>query len=316
MGSIPQTLSWQELDVFRRAHAAGTLRTRIYASVPLDSWAALRDLIASHTLGGRDGRGDEWLRVGALKGFVDGSLGSRTAAFDAPYDDAPETSGLFVTPSDDLRQWVRDADAAGLHPVVHAIGDRANAALLDIYEGVAAASDPRDRRWRIEHAQHLRPSDIARFGRLGVIASMQPAHLADDGRWAERAIGIARAATTYACRSLIDAGARVVFGSDWFVAPPVPIQGLAAAVTRRTVDGQHPDGWIPSERITLDQALRAYTSAAAHASFEEQVKGRLAPGFLADVVVLDRDPFGLPAEGLGATRVTCTVVDGNVVFGG
>jgi predicted amidohydrolase YtcJ len=314
MGSIPRTLSWQEIDVFRRAHAAGRLRTRIYASVPLDSWAALRDLIASRALGGADGRGDEWLRLGALKGFVDGSLGSRTAAFDAPYDDAPDTRGLLVTPPDDLRAWIRSADAAGLHPVVHAIGDRANALLLDIYEQVARERGPRDRRWRIEHAQHLRPQDVARLSRLGVIASMQPSHLADDGRWAERAIGAARAKTTYAVRSLLDAGARVVFGSDWFVAPPVPVEGLAAAVTRQTADGRHPHGWIPGERITIDAAMRAYTSEAAFASFEEGVKGRLAPGLLADVVVLEPDPFAVGPEEIAACRVACTVAGGETIF--
>ena len=314
MGSIPQTLSWRELDVVRRAHAAGRLRTRIYASVPLDSWAALRDLVVSRELGGDDGRGDAWLRIGALKGFVDGSLGSRTAAFDEPYDDAPDRLGLLVTPPDDLREWVRCADATGLHPVVHAIGDRANALLLDIYEAIVADRGPRDRRWRIEHAQHLRPADVARFARLGVVASMQPSHLSDDGRWAERAIGPTRAQTTFACRSLLEAGAHVVFGSDWFVAPPEPIAGLAAAVTRQTADGRHPDGWIPGQRVSLEAALRAYTSAAAFASFEESVKGRLAPGLLADIVVLDRNPFALPADRIGECRVASTIVGGNVVF--
>jgi predicted amidohydrolase YtcJ len=316
MGSIPQSLGWRELDVFRRAHAAGMLRTRIYASVPLESWAALRDLVASRAFGGDDGRGDAWLRIGALKGFVDGSLGSRTAAFDAPYDDAPETRGLLVTPPDDLREWIRSADAAGLHPIVHAIGDRANGLLLDVYAEIVAERGLRDRRWRVEHAQHLRPADLPRFARLGVIASMQPSHLADDGRWAERAIGAVRAKTTYACRSLLDAGARVVFGSDWFVAPPVPIAGLAASVTRQTVDGRHPDGWIAEQRISLEAALRAYTSEAAFASFEERIKGRLAPGFLADVVVLDRDPFALAADDIGACRVACTIVGGDRVHDG
>jgi predicted amidohydrolase YtcJ len=196
---------------------------------------------------------------------------------------------------------------------VHAIGDRANTLLLDLFEAAAAENGPRDRRFRIEHAQHLRRADIPRFARLGVIASMQPYHAIDDGRWAGRAIGTARAETTYACRSLLDAGATVIFGSDWFVAPPVPIEGLYAAVTRRTLDGRHPDGWVPAQRISLEEALRAYTVAAAYGSFEESIKGRLAPGYLADVVILDRDLFAMPAADLPEAAVVATMIGGTLV---
>src|SRR5262245_63461527 len=189
MGSVPQSAKWTDLDAFRRARTSGRLRTRIYATVPLSGWRELAGLVASHDFGGDDGRGDTWLRIGALKGFVDGSLGSRTAAFHEPYADAPDNLGLLVQPRQELGAWIANADRHGLHPVVHAIGDRANTILLDLFEAAAAANGPRDRRFRIEHAQHLRPADIPRFGRLGVIASMQPYHAIDDGRWAERAIG-------------------------------------------------------------------------------------------------------------------------------
>jgi hypothetical protein len=313
MGSVPQSSTWADVDVFRRARETGRLRTRIYSTVPLAAWRELHEAVAAGDFGGPDGRGDEWLRIGALKGFVDGSLGSRTAAFHEPYEDAPDNTGLLVQPPDVLGRWVADADRHGLHAVVHAIGDRANTLLLDLFEAAAAANGPRDRRFRIEHAQHLRRADIARFARLGVIASMQPYHAIDDGRWAERAIGGVRAETTYAWRSLLDAGATIAFGSDWFVAPPTPLEGLYAAVTRRTLDDRHPGGWVPSQCISLDEALRAYTGAAAYASFEESRKGRIAPALLADVVVLDRDLFTIPADELREARVIATVAGGQVV---
>ncbi len=314
MGSVPQTSTWSDLAAFRRARDAGSLTTRIYASVPLSNWKALGDFVASRELGGADGKGDHWLRIGALKGFVDGSLGSRTAAFHEPYADAPDNAGLLVQSAGELRDWIVRADRQGLHPVVHAIGDRANTLLLDAFAAAIAANGKRDRRFRIEHAQHLRREDIPRFAQLGVIASMQPYHAIDDGRWAERAIGASRAETTYACRSLLDAGAAVIFGSDWFVAPPTPIEGIYAAVTRRTLDGRHPDGWIPAQRISLEEALRAYTVTAASGSFEESLKGRIAPGFLADIVVLDRDLFALAAPELCEARVVATLVGGRPVY--
>ena len=316
MGSIPQAGSWGELDAFRRAHANGALRTRIYCAVPLADWQRLGELIASGVFGGGDGRGDAWLKIGALKGFVDGSLGSRTAAFHEPYDDVPGDCGIFVTDPDDLLEWTTNADAAGLHCVIHAIGDRANTFLLDTVERVIARNGVRDRRFRVEHAQHLRAQDVPRFARTGAIASMQPLHLVEDAVWAERAIGAVRSQMTYACRSLIDAGARVAFGSDWFVAPPVPIAGLAAAVTRQPTGGGHRDGWIPAQRITLDQALRAYTVDAAYASFDDGLKGRIRPGLLADIVVLDRDPFSIAPDEIASCRVALTIANGEVIFEG
>jgi predicted amidohydrolase YtcJ len=197
--------------------------------------------------------------------------------------------------------------------VVHAIGERANGLLLSIFDSVARAHGARDRRFRVEHAQHLRRDDIPRFGRLGVIASMQPYHAIDDGRWAERVVGPERSRTTYAFRSLLDARARVAFGSDWFVAPPTPLEGIYAAVTRRTLDGAHPGGWVPEQRITVEEALRAYTAAGAYASFEETEKGTLERGKLADFVLVDRDLTRVPPERIREAAVTLTVVGGRVV---
>jgi predicted amidohydrolase YtcJ len=307
--SVHNMGSWQDLAVFRRAHERGRLRTRILAAVPVDDWERLRDTVAVR------GHGDEWLRIGGLKGFVDGSLGSHTAAFHEPFTDMPGSRGLLVNEPDDLYRWIAGADAAGLQPMIHAIGDRANRIILDVFERVIAENGPRDRRFRIEHAQHIAPVDIPRFGELGVIASMQPYHAIDDGRWADRVIGPERSRTTYAFRDLLDTGARLAFGSDWYVAPPTPLEGIFAAVTRRTLDGANPDGWVPEQRIAVEEALRAYTSDAAYASFEEDLKGSLAPGMLADLVVLERDLRAIPPEEIRDARVVATVVGGHVVAG-
>ena len=300
--------SWSDLAVFERAHRAGRLRTRIYAAVPLDSWERLRDTVAAR------GKGDVWLRIGGLKGFVDGSLGSHTAAFLEPFTDAPDDRGLLVNTPDDLRRWTAGADAAGLHVIVHAIGDRAIRLQLDIFRDVAREHGPRDRRFRIEHAQHIAPADLRRFAELGVIASMQPYHAIDDGRWAERLIGHERARTTYAFRSLLDARARVAFGSDWFVAPPTPLEGIYAAVTRRTLDDRNPGGWIPEQRISVEEALAAYTAGGAYASFDEAEKGQLIRGRLADFVLLDRDLTRIAPETIRDAQVLMTVVGGRIAF--
>ncbi len=300
--------SWSDLATFERARASGRLRTRIYAAVPLAAWERLRDTVAAR------GRGDDWLRIGALKGFVDGSLGSHTAAFFEAFADAPDNTGLLVTPPDDLYAWTSGADKAGLHVLVHAIGDRAIELQLGVFERVASENGPRDRRFRIEHAQHVARRDIPRFARLGVIPSMQPYHAIDDGRWAEKVIGPARIETTYAFRSLLDAGARIAFGSDWFVAPPTPLEGIYAAVTRRTLDDKNPAGWVPSQKITVEEALRAYTNGAAYASFEEGSKGTLERGKLADFAIIDRDLTRVPPETIREAKVMVTVVGGAVVY--
>jgi predicted amidohydrolase YtcJ len=305
--SVHHMGTWEDLEVFERAHRAGRLRTRIYAVVPLATWERLRDAVATH------GRGDDWLHIGGLKGFVDGSLGSHTAAFYEPYADAPNDRGLLVNTPEHLYEWTSGADRAGLQVIVHAIGDRAIGLQLGIYERVEREDGARDRRFRIEHAQHLAPADIPRFAALGVIPSMQPYHAIDDGRWAEKAIGPERIETTYAFRSLRDAGARLAFGSDWFVAPPSPLDGIYAAVTRRTLDGKNPNGWVPEQKITVEDALRAYTSGAAYAEFAEKRKGTLEPGKLADFVILDRDLTRVPPETIRDAQVVMTVVGGKVV---
>ena len=312
--SVHNMGTWDDVDTFARAAKAKTLTTRVYAVTPLDQWDKLRDAVAARTYGGADGRGDEWLRVGGLKGFMDGSLGSHTAAFEEPFADAPKDRGLLVNPPEKMYEWISGADKAGLHVMVHAIGDRAIAMLLDIYERVEKEDGARDRRFRVEHTQHLREQDIPRFAQLGVIASMQPYHAIDDGRWAEQFIG-KRIATTYAFRSLLDNKARLAFGSDWFVAPATPLEGIYAAVTRRTLDDKNPDGWVPAQKITVEEALRAYTAGGAYASFDEGRKGTLSAGKLADLAIIDRDLFEIPPEEIRNAKVLTTVVGGKVVSG-
>ena len=301
--------SWDDLAAFERAHSAGRLRTRIYAAVPLSTWSRLAAYVKAH-----GGTGDSWLHYGALKGFVDGSLGSHTAAMLEPFTDAPNDRGFYVTSNEDRYAHIKGADAAGLQVFVHAIGDRAIREQLDIFARVAQENGPRDRRFRIEHVQHIAPADISRFAPLGVIASMQPYHAIDDGRWADRVIGSERAKGTYAFKSLLDAGAKVSFGSDWFVAPPTPLEGIYAAVTRRTLDDANPGGWVPQERITVEQALRAYTATAAYAGFEELERGVLKAGMLADVVMIDRDLTRIAPEQIRDAKVLMTMVGGKVVF--
>jgi hypothetical protein len=300
--------SWSDLETYERARRAGDLSLRIYAYVPLSTVDSLALRVES------EGRGDDWLRIGGLKGFVDGSLGSGTALFDQPYTDEPDNTGLLVTPMEELRSQIWRADSAGLQVAIHAIGDRAIRLLLDEYESLQAERGQRDRRYRIEHAQHLGPSDAARFARLGIVSAMQPYHAIDDGRWAERRIGRERASRAYAFRSLLDEGAAVVFGSDWTVAPLDPLLGLYAAVTRRTLNGANPDGWMPEQKIDVEEALTAYTTTAAWAGFMEDRTGSLATGRLADVVVLSENPFDVEPACLSDLRVDLTLVGGREVF--
>lgn len=300
--------SWADLASYRRIERAGRLTLRAALYLPLASWHAVADTVA------RAGRGDEWVKIGGLKGFMDGSAGSRTAYFFDAYSDSADYHGLLQHPEADMRRWIGAADSAGLQVAVHAIGDRANAIILSIYDSVARAHGPRDRRFRVEHAQHLRPQDIPLFGKLGVIASTQPYHAIDDGRWVERRIGPIRIKTTYAFRTLLGDGARLAFGSDWTVAPLDPILGVYAAVTRRTLDGKNPGGWVPEQKISLEEALRAYTAGNAYATFDEAERGTLAPGHVADVVVLDRNLFTTPPESLDHAHVRFTIVGGKVVY--
>jgi predicted amidohydrolase YtcJ len=285
------------------------LTLRVGLRWPLAEWKQLADL------GVTEGFGNDWVRIGGLKGFIDGSLGSSTAKMFEPYEHEKSSTGVYVTPLGTLRERIREADRAGLAVCVHAIGDRGNAELLDLFEEIARLNGARDRRFRIEHAQHLRPEDVKRFAKLGVIPSMQPYHIIDDGRWAEGRIGARRCASSYANRALLDSGARLAFGSDWSVAPLNPLLGIDAAVNRRTLDGKHPNGWFPEQKITVAEALSAYTLGSAYAAHEEQSKGTLEAGKLADFVVLSRDILD-PREldRIADTHVVLTIVGSRTVF--
>ncbi len=306
--SVQSMGTWGDLDVYKRAHEKNFLKTRIYAVVPLYSWEKLAEEVK------KSGRGDNYLKIGGLKGYVDGSLGSHTAAFKESFTDTPADSGFMVTSIEKLYQAIQPADKAGLQVAVHAIGDKAISEQLSIFERVASENGPRDRRFRIEHAQHISPLDIKRFNSLKVIASMQPYHAIDDGRWAEKVIGPERIKTTYAFKSLLENKAVLAFGSDWFVAPPTPLEGIYAAVTRRTLDEKNPDGWVPQQKITVEEALRAYTYGSAYASFDEKIKGVLKKGSLADFVILEEDITRISPEQIRDVKVLKTVIGGQIIY--
>lgn len=298
-------------EVYQELLKANKLTARLYVYIPVSEV----DLYSRLKL--KTPFGNPFLKIGGLKGFVDGSLGSFTALFFDPYTDDPTKSGIMVAdmyPEGIMKERIKQADEAGLQVAIHAIGDKANHIILDIFEDIIKENGERDRRWRIEHAQHLLPEDIKRFGRLGILASVQPYHAIDDGRWAEKKIGAKRALTTYAFRSLIDAGTKLVCGSDWSVAPLDPISGIYAAVTRQTLDGNHPEGWIPDEKITLEQVIQGYTLNAAYAEFAEDVKGSIKKGKLADLVVLDKNFFDIPAEEIKDVKVLMTILNGSIVY--
>jgi predicted amidohydrolase YtcJ len=310
--SVHEMADAASFEVFEEMERLKKLTARVHVYVPITEVETVSRLKVKSPFG------SPYLKLAGLKGFMDGSLGSATAYFFEPYTDAPGTSGLLhgqMFPEGVMEKRILEADKAGLQLAIHAIGDRANSLLLDMYEKAVAANGPRDRRWRVEHAQHLRPADIARFGRLGLVAAVQPYHLIDDGRWAEAKIGPERARTTYAFESLRRAGARLAFGSDWTVAPLSPVLGIYAAVTRRTLDGKRPEGWIPEEKVSVEEAVRAYTVNGAWVEFAESSKGTIEPGKLADLVVLDRDIFTVPPEEIGGAKIRLTVFDGRIVHG-
>jgi predicted amidohydrolase YtcJ len=310
--SVNAMCSPADVTLFRDAFEAGNLSVRIYAFTPLpdiDKPSSVRPIRRNV---------NDYLRVGGVKGFMDGSLGSTTAWFYAPYLDAPNSTGLPAAmwfPEGNMKRLIQKADAAGLQVAVHAIGDRANGELLNIYEYVESKNGvEKDRRFRIEHAQHLTPQSIERFRELRVIASMQPYHLIDDGRWAAKRIGQERLKTTYAFRSLLDKGATVNFGSDWPVAPLNPLLGVYAAVTRRTLDGKHPEGWIPEQKISVEEALNCYTRSNAYAMFAERTLGSLAVGHFADIAVLSDSPFKVDPVKIKDIKVIQTIVGGRSVY--
>jgi predicted amidohydrolase YtcJ len=297
------------LRIYQDLLAEGKLTARIDGRWPLRRWKELADLGLR-----RHFSADRWISIGGLKGFLDGSLGSSTALFFEPYTQDPGTRGLYLTPYEEMKRLVMEADRAGLHIAVHAIGDRANSEMLDIFAEAIRQNGPRDRRFRIEHAQHIHPKDFRRFAELGVIASAQPYHAIDDGRWAEKRIGRKRCQTAYAFRTFLDHGVKLTFGSDWTVAPLDPILGIDAAVTRRTLDGANPQGWFPEQKITVQEAIQAYTLSNAYATFDEDVKGSITTGKLADMVVLSQDILTVPPTEIVKTEVIMTIVNGRIVY--
>jgi len=300
-----------DLSAYADFAESGRLTVRVSAAPSELQWAE------QAKLGIRPGFGTPFFRLGAVKGFADGSLGSTTAYFFEPYTDAPATRGLLadeMIPIEGMRERLAGADAAGLQLCIHAIGDQAISMVLDLFADVAKANGARDRRFRIEHAQHVAPKDFDRLASLGVVAAVQPYHAIDDGRWAERRIGPERIQTTYAFRTFLDKGVRLALGSDWPVAPLSPILGIYAAVTRATLDGKNPGGWVPAQKITVEEAVRGYTAGSAFAEFAETEKGTLAPGALADIVILSDDIFAIAPALIRDVKVRTTIVGGRVVY--
>ncbi len=302
---------YEDISVYSELANKGELTSRIYAAPLIYGWQD------QAKLGIRRAFGSPYLRIGALKAFADGSLGSTTAYFFAPYDDAPNTRGLLsdeMQPLSKMRERMMKADDAGLQLCVHAIGDQAISIVLDLFDEVEKAHRAADRRLRIEHAQHVAPKDFARFASEHVIASVQPYHAIDDGRWAEKRIGAERIKSTYAFRTFLDRGVRLALGTDWTVAPLNPMLTLYAAVTRRTLDDKNPKGWLPEQKLTMAEAVRAYTLGSAYAEFQENEKGSITPGKLADMILLSQDIFSIDPKEFPKVEVETTIVGGRVVW--
>jgi predicted amidohydrolase YtcJ len=305
--------SYDDVRAYSELAEKGGLTVRIYAAPLETGW---RD---QAKIGIRRAFGTPLLRMGAVKGYADGSLGSETAYFFDPYTDAPDKHGLLsdeMHPVSAMQQRLRSADAAGLQLCVHAIGDRGISMILDIFVQIEKANGKRDRRWRIEHSQHMAAKDFVRYAHLGVIASVQPYHAIDDGRWAESRIGPDRIKRTYAFRTFLENGVRLAFGTDWSVAPLSPMWTVYAAVTRATLDGKNPDGWLPEQKLTVSEAIEAYTMGSAYAEFQEKEKGSITPGKLADFVLLSDDIFKIPPAAIKNVKIEATYLGGKLVYGG
>ncbi|MBV8475151.1 MAG: amidohydrolase [Acidobacteria bacterium] len=303
---------YADVAVYAELLDHGELTTRIYAAPLITDGAADQAKI-----GIRHAFGSSYLRLGAVKAFADGSLGSRTAYFFEPFLDQPNNRGLLsdeMQPIENMRDRMLVADAAGIQLCTHAIGDAAISTILDLYGAVVKAHGQADRRMRIEHAQHMAGKDFARFAELHVIASMQPYHAIDDGRWAEARIGHDRASRTYAFRTFLNHGVRLAFGTDWDVAPLNPLLGIYAAVTRATLDGKNPNGWFPEQKLTVAEAVEAYTMGSAYAEFQEQEKGSITPGKLADMVLLSDDIFSTDPAKIREAKVLTTIMGGKIVW--
>jgi predicted amidohydrolase YtcJ len=304
---------YADVEVYSELLEKGQLTTRIYCAPLETGWAD------QAKVGLRRAWGSSYLRLGAVKGFADGSIGSRTAALFEPYSDEPNNRGILsaeMHPPEAMRERLLRADGAGLQLRIHAIGDQAISMILDMFAAIETANGYHDQRMTIEHAQHVAPKDFQRFARLHVIASMQPYHAIDDGRWVEVRVGHERAKASYAWRSFLDHGVTLAFGTDWDVAPLNPMLGLYAAVTRATLDGKNPAGWIPEQKITLAEAVEAYTLGSAFAELQEKEKGSITSGKLADMVILSENIFDMKPEAIRNVKVETTIVGGKIVYGG
>ena len=302
---------YADIAVYSELLDRGELTTRIYAA-PLITQAD--DQVR---IGIRHAFGGPYLRIGALKGYADGSLGSATAYFFEPFTDQSNNHGLLsdeMQPLSLMRERMIKADAAGLQLCTHAIGDQGISIILDLYSEVAKAHGPLDRRFRIEHAQHMAAKDFDRFAQLHVIASVQPYHAIDDGRWAEKRISHDRASRTYAFRTFLNHGVRLALGTDWNVAPLNPMLTVYAGVTRATLDGKNPNGWFPEQKLTVAETVDAYTMGSAYAEFQEKEKGSITPGKLADMVLLSDDIFSIDPATIREVKVFETIVGGRVVW--
>jgi predicted amidohydrolase YtcJ len=301
--------TFAETEIYRKLAAAGRLTLRVYAWLPAE---LLKDCIRK---GVRQGQGDDMVRVGFLKAFIDGTLGSGTALMFAPFADEPGKLGLPQMPEADFDALIAEAHANGFQTGTHAIGDKGVNWVLNAVERAQSKFGKKDLRHRIEHAQVIAPGDLERFAALGVIASMQPTHCTTDLRFCEVRIGKERSRGAYAWRSLLDKGARLAFGSDWPVEPLDPMRGLYSAVTRTNIEGGFPEGgWFPEQRLTMAEAIGLFTKGAAYASFEESVKGTLEPGRLADMVVLSKDLFTIAPQEILTTEALVTILGGRIVF--
>jgi predicted amidohydrolase YtcJ len=308
--SMQDNSSWADFLAYGELKKEGKLTARITEWLPFD--APLEKLKQMRSEGGII---DPWLKTGALKGFMDGALGTGTAALLAPYSDDPKNSGILESHPDDLNKMSIERDKAGFQIAFHAIGDRGNRVALDAFAAVVAANGERDRRDRIEHAQIVASEDFARFASLKVIASMQPSHQTTDMRWAEKRLGAERIKGAYAWKRMLDHGVRLAFGTDWPVEIINPMRGIHACVTRQLPDGTPAGGWQPQEKISMDECIRDYTVGSAYAEFEEGKKGQLVPGQFADVIVLSGDVTKIPAGDILNVKVLNTIVGGRVVYG-
>lgn len=300
---------WENFVAYQKLQQEGKLIVRV--TEWLDFNAPIKALKARQA---QAGTADPWLKTGALKAITDGSGGSHTAAMLEPFADEPGNRGILLYEPEKLKQMVIERDAASFQIALHAIGDRANRVVLDAFTAARAANKRRDARHRIEHAQFVHPDDFKRFGELGVIASVQPCHLLSDMRWAPALLGPARAAEGYAFGTLLKSGAILAFGTDYPVELINPFRGLYAAVTREFETGGPQAGWLPEEKLTLEEAIHAYTLGSAYAEFEEQRKGTLTLGKFADLIVLSQDITRVPSRALLNTEVLLTVVGGKIVY--